>query len=132
MERTLIILKPDSLKRKLVGEIISRFENKGFNIVKMQLVNATEELIKEHYREHVKKPFFDELMSYFLSGPVIVMIIEGHNAVAITRKMIGSTKAIDAQPGTIRGDYAYDETANLVHASDSVASVIREEALWFK
>lgn len=131
MEQTLIIFKPDSLKRKLVGEILSRFEKKGFEIKKIKLCVPTPEQVEQHYIEHAKKPFFQELLAYFTSGPVIVMIIEGINAVGISRKMLGATRAINAEPGTIRGDYAYLETENLVHASDSVESVIRESKIWF-
>ena len=131
MERTLIILKPDTLKRKLVGEIITRFERKGFEIKKIKLLNPTPEQVEQHYIEHANKPFFQELLAYFTSGPVIVMIIEGINAVGIARKMLGATRAINAEPGTIRGDYAFLETENLVHASDSVESVIREINIWF-
>ncbi|MBQ0105987.1 MAG: nucleoside-diphosphate kinase [Armatimonadetes bacterium] len=132
MEHTLIILKPDTLKRKLAGEIITRFERKGFEIKKIKMLVPNEEQVKQHYAEHVGKPFFQELLEYFTSGPVIVMIIEGINAVGIARKMLGATRAINAEPGTIRGDYAYLETENLVHASDSVESVIRESKIWFE
>jgi len=132
MERTLIILKPDTLKRKLIGEIITRFERKGFEIKKIKMLVPTEEQVGQHYIEHVNKPFFKELLDYFTSGPVIVMIIEGINAVGISRKMLGATRAINAEPGTIRGDYAYLETENLVHASDSVESVNREAKIWFE
>lgn len=132
MERTLIILKPDTLKRKLAGEIITRFERKGFEIKKIKMLVPNEEQVSLHYAEHVNKPFFQDLKTYFTSGPVIVMIIEGINAVGIARKMLGATRAINAEPGTIRGDYAYLETENLVHASDSVESVIRESKIWFE
>lgn len=132
MERTLIILKPDTLKRKLAGEIITRFERKGFEIKKIKMLVPNEEQVSQHYAEHVNKPFFQDLKTYFTSGPVIVMIIEGINAVGIARKMLGATRAINAEPGTIRGDYAYLETENLVHASDSVESVIRESKIWFE
>lgn len=132
MERTLIILKPDTLKRKLAGEIITRFERKGFEIKKIKMLTPTEEQVAEHYIEHANKPFFKELLAYFTSGPVIVMIIEGINAVGIARKMLGATRAINAEPGTIRGDYAYLETENLVHASDSYESVVRESKVWFE
>ena len=132
MEKTLIILKPDTLKRKLIGEIITRFEKKGFEIKKIKMLVPTEEQVSLHYAEHVNKPFFQELKTYFTSGPVIVMIIEGINAVGISRKMLGATRAINAEPGTIRGDYAYLETENLVHASDSVESVYRESKIWFE
>ena len=132
MERTLIILKPDTLKRKLAGEIITRFERKGFEIKKIKMLTPNKEQVQRHYVEHINKPFFNELLEYFTSGPVIVMIIEGINAVGIARKMLGATRAINAEPGTIRGDYAYLETENLVHASDSVESVIRESKIWFE
>lgn len=132
MERTLIILKPDTVKRKLVGEIITRFERKGFEIKKIKMLTPNEEQVCLHYAEHVNKPFFPDLKEYFTSGPVIVMIIEGINAVGIARKMLGATRAINAEPGTIRGDYAFLETENLVHASDSVESVIRESKIWFE
>ena len=120
MERTYIMLKPDALKRKLAGEIISRIEKKGFNITDMKMINLNEEILKEHYAHLVEKPFFPELVEYMTSGPVLAMIVEGDDIVQGMRRIMGATKWLEADPGTIRGDFANSTTENLIHGSDSV------------
>jgi len=119
MEKTYIMLKPDALKRKLVGEIIARIEKKGFSIVDMKMMTLSEEILKEHYAHIADKPFFPELVEYMTSGPVIAMIVEGDEVVKGMRKIMGATKWLEAEPGTIRGDYAFSTTENLIHGSDS-------------
>ena len=130
-EKTLIILKPDAVRRRLAGEILSRFERKGFKILASKFMLATEELVKEHYAEHKGKPFFDDLIKYFTSGTILIFVFKGDDALEISRKLIGATKATDAAPGTIRGDYALGDTENLVHGSDSKESFEKELAIWF-
>ena len=131
IQRTLIILKPDAVKRKLVGEIIRRFENKGFSIAEMKLMTVSRQLAETHYAEHKGKGFYEDLVSFITGGPVVVMALEGPAAVEIARKLMGKTKFTDAEPGTIRGDFAHDLTANLVHGSDSPESAARELKLFF-
>lgn len=119
MEQTLVIIKPDGVQRKLVGKIIQRFEDRGLIIKKMHQTTLDQPIVREHY-EHLKdKPFFDELLAYMTSGPVVILILEEKNVIHIVRKMIGATNAIEASPGTIRGDFAIGTTKNTVHASDS-------------
>lgn len=120
MERTYIMLKPDAVRRKYAGEIISRIEKKGFNIVDMKMFTLTAEILKEHYAHMTDKPFFGEIVETMTSGPVIGMIVEGDDAVAGMRRLMGPTKWTDALPGTIRGDYAFSTRENLIHGSDSV------------
>ncbi|NLM63232.1 MAG: nucleoside-diphosphate kinase [Mollicutes bacterium] len=120
MERTYVMLKPDAVKRKLVGEIISRIEKKGYNIVEMKTMYLNEELLKEHYAHLADKPFFPEIVQFMTSGPVIGMIVEGNDAVAGIRRLMGPTNWQEASPGTIRGDFANNMTENLIHGSDSV------------
>jgi len=131
MDRTLILVKPDAFARQLTGEIISRFERKGLRLAAMKLMTLDEDTAKRHYAEHEGKPFFDDLVTFITSGPLIAMILEGTNAVAAGRQLIGSTHGIYAAPGSIRGDYATDMQRNLVHGSDSDASAVREIALYF-
>jgi len=126
MERTFIILKPDCIQRGLSGEIISRFEKKGLKIVGMKLILISKEKAEYHYAEHKEKPFFGELVSFITSSPVVVMVLEGDDAIKMARKLSGATKAIDAEPGTIRGDYVLHTGQNIVHTSDSVESAKRE------
>jgi nucleoside-diphosphate kinase len=114
------MLKPDAVKRKLVGEIISRIEKKGYNIVEMKTMYLNEELLKEHYAHLADKPFFPEIVQFMTSGPVIGMIVEGNDAVAGIRRLMGPTNWQEASPGTIRGDFANNMTENLIHGSDSV------------
>lgn len=131
MQKTLIIIKPDGVKRKLIGEIIKRIERKDFNIVEAKLMVPSEDLVKEHYKEHYEKSFYNELMEFFTSGKVMAIVVEGENAIAIMRSLVGETDPLSAKPGTIRGDYALSKTQNIVHASDSVESADREIKLWF-
>jgi nucleoside-diphosphate kinase len=131
-EQTLFIVKPDGVKRKLVGDIISRFEHRGFNILKLKMFTFTKQMAEEFYSVHNTKPFFGELVSFITSGSVVVVVIEGNNAIATTRLMIGSTKSFDAASGTIRGDYGLGISDNIIHASDSKESYEKELAVVFK
>jgi len=132
MERTLILLKPDAVARGLAGEIVQRFERKGLALAAAKLVSVDDTLAKKHYAEHNGKPFFPGLIAYIKSGPVLAMVIEGKDAVAVTRALIGATDPKKATPGTIRADLAMDLGRNLVHGSDSPESAKREIDLWFK
>lgn len=131
MERTLIIIKPDAVQRGLIGESIRRFESRGLRIVGMKLIQVSRELAARHYAEHQGKGFYEGLISYITSAPVVVMALEGKEAVQIARNTIGKTKPIDAAPGTIRGDFGLEVGRNLVHGSDSVESAEREVNLFF-
>lgn len=131
MERTLVLLKPDALQRRLVGQILARFEAKGLKIVGMKLLRVSPELAARHYAEHVGKPFYNELVSFITSAPVIALVVEGPRAVEVVRRLMGKTNALEAEPGTIRGDYGLSVGMNLVHGSDSPASASREIALFF-
>ncbi len=119
MERTLVFLKPDALKRRIAGEILSRFERKGFFILALKLVKISETFARKHYAAHVDKDFYEPLIDYITSGPSIVMVLQGKNAVKVVRDMLGETFGGDSPPGTIRGDFALSNRYNLVHASDS-------------
>lgn len=131
IESTLVLLKPDAVRRKLCGEIIHRFEQKGLLLTALKLVNITPEMAAEHYAEHVDKPFFPELVKFITSGPVVAMVLSGPNAVKVVRTLMGPTNPLDAPPGTIRGDYAILMSQNVVHGSDSTASAAREIAIYF-
>ena len=131
-EQTLFIVKPDGVKRKLVGEILSRFEKRGFVILKLKMFSFSKELASEFYSIHKEKPFFDELLSYITSGPVVVAVIEGNNAVATTRQIDDATKSLEAEHGSIRGDYGLEFTENIIHASDSLESFEKEVNVVFK
>ncbi|MBE3578748.1 nucleoside-diphosphate kinase [Caldanaerobacter subterraneus] len=131
MEVTLAIVKPDGVKRGLIGEILKRYENKGLRLKAAKVVTPSIELLEKHYEEHKGKPFFKPLIEYMSSGPVFAMVLEGENAVKLVRMINGATKVEDALPGTIRGDFASSTTYNVVHGSDSVESAKREIALWF-
>uniref|UniRef100_A0A7C3UJH2 Nucleoside diphosphate kinase n=1 Tax=Geoglobus ahangari TaxID=113653 RepID=A0A7C3UJH2_9EURY len=131
MEKTFVMIKPDGVQRGLIGEIISRIERKGLKIVAMKMLRISKELAKKHYAEHQGKSFFDSLISYITSGPVVAMVIEGKEAVKVVRSLVGKTNPIEASPGTIRGDYAMDVGRNVIHASDSIESANREIALFF-
>ena len=120
MERTFVMLKPETIRRGLVGEIISRIQRKNFKIVDMKMMNLGEEIIREHYKHIVDKPFFVDILKSMTSGPVIAMIIEGEDVVKAIRNIMGPTKWLEAPAGTIRGDYANSTTENLIHGSDSV------------
>jgi nucleoside-diphosphate kinase len=130
-QKTLIILKPDAVQRKLVGEIIRRFESKGLSLAEMKMMTISRDLAETHYGEHKGKPFYDDLVSFITGGPVVVMCLEGPEAIGLARTLMGKTKFTDAEPGTIRGDFAHDLTANLVHGSDSPESAARELDLFF-
>lgn len=132
MERTYLMVKPDGVQRDLVGEIISRFEKKGFKIVGLKMLRISRELAEKHYGEHVGKPFFEPLVEYIISGPVVAMVIEGKDAVSAAREMMGATNPLKAAPGTIRGSYGIDIGRNVIHGSDSPASAQREISLFFK
>lgn len=131
LQRTLIILKPDAVARKLIGEIIRRFESKGLSIAEMKMMRVPRQLAETHYAEHKGKGFYEDLVGFITGGPVVVMALEGPAAIEIARKLMGKTKFTDAEPGTIRGDFAHDLTANLVHGSDSPESAQRELKLFF-
>ncbi len=132
MERTLLIIKPDAIQRRLVGEIVSRFERKGFRIVAMKMARLPEAVIREHYGAHEGKPFYEPLVRYMSGNPVILMAVQAKGAVAIARRMMGATFGSDAQPGTLRGDLAVSNRFNLIHGSDSAEAAAREIALFFK
>ncbi len=125
-EQTLIIIKPDAVERNLIGEIISRFENKGFKFVKLQMLSLTKEMAEKFYSEHKDKRFFTELVSFITSRNVVVAVIEGENVITITRLMVGATKSFEAAPGSIRGDLGLGITNNIIHASDSPQSFEKE------
>ncbi len=131
MEKTFIMIKPDGVERGIMGEIISRIENKGFKIVQAKLFKPSKDLVEEHYSEHSSKAFFVDLISYILGGPVMAMEIEGRSAVHVMRLMIGDKDPKIAIPGTIRGDFANSMNENVIHGSDSSTSAKRELDLWF-
>ena len=132
MERTLILLKPDTVERRLVGTILSRFEQKGLKIAAMRMLHFTPELARRHYADHVDKPFYPGLETYITSGSVVAAVLEGAEAVLVVRSMIGPTNGIEAPPGTIRGDFALSSQRNLVHASDCTAAAEREISIFFE
>ena len=131
MERTLILVKPDAFDRNLTGEIIARFERKSLGLVALQLMTITRELASRHYGEHEGKPFYEELVSFITSGPLVAMVLEGEQAVVAARQVIGSTNPLEASTGSIRGDYAVAVGQNMVHGSDSPDSAAREMDLFF-
>ena len=131
MERTLIILKPDCVHRRLIGRILQRFEDKGLIVAAMKLMQISEELAGKHYAPHQGKPFYPGLIEYITSGPVVVLVLAGNNAIAVSRKLMGKTFGFEAEPGTIRGDFGLSKTFNLVHGSDSPESAETEIALYF-
>jgi len=130
-EKTLVIIKPDAVKRGLVGEIITQYEKKQLMISEMKLIPATDELLEKHYAEHVGKGFYPELIRFMKSGPMIVMIVEGPNAIAVVRKINGATDPLQAESGSIRGEFANSKTENCVHGSDSLESAAKECRVWF-
>src|SRR4051794_26316246 len=132
MEKTLIILKPDAVQRGLVGEILTRFEKKGLQLAGMKLMRIPATLAEQHYAPHKGKPFYEGLVRFMTSSPVIVMALQGKVAIEIARKMMGATFGFKAEPGTIRGDYGVSSSFNLIHGSDSPESAKTELALWFK
>ncbi len=132
MERTFLAIKPDGVQRKLVGEIIRRFETKGFTLVGLKLMQVSRELAEQHYDVHKERPFFAGLVEFITSGPVVAMVWEGDGVVAAARKTIGVTNPLNAEPGTIRGDYGVSIGRNLIHGSDATETAQREISLWFK
>jgi nucleoside-diphosphate kinase len=131
MERTLVLLKPDCLQRRLMGRMISRFEDKGLNLIALKMMQITAELAKRHYAEHVQKPFYPGLEAFITSGPVVAMMVEGLDAIRVVREMLGATSGLTAAPGTIRGDFSSSRQMNLVHASDGPDAAVREVGLYF-
>jgi nucleoside-diphosphate kinase len=130
-ERTLILIKPDAFERGLTGEMIGRFERKGLRLVALKLLQADEPLANVHYEEHTDKPFFGELVEFITRGPLVALVLEGANAINAARQVIGATDPLEADAGSIRGEYATEVTFNLVHGSDSPASAEREIGIWF-
>ena len=131
MERTFVILKPDAVQRGLIGEILNRFERRGLKIVAMKMIDVTEELARQHYAVHEGRPFFDSLITYITSSPVVALVVEGTNAIAVVRKTVGATNPAEAESGTIRADFGLEIGRNLVHASDGPDTATGETALWF-
>lgn len=131
IERTLVMLKPDCLQRGITGEIISRFERKGLKFVAMKMMSITMEKAEKHYAEHKGKPFYEELVSFITSSPIVAMVVESEDAIRLARKLSGATKVEDAAPGTIRGDFVIHTASNIVHTSDSKESAEREIANFF-
>lgn len=131
MERTFLMIKPDGVQRGLVGEVIRRYEAKGFTLVGLKLMAVSRELAERHYDVHKDKPFFDGLVEFIISGSVVAMVWEGEGVVASARKIIGATNPLTAEPGTIRGDYGVTIGRNLIHGSDAVETARNEIALWF-
>lgn len=132
MDRTLVLLKPDCVRRRLMGRVLTRFEDKGLNIVAMKLMRVTPELAKRHYAEHVHKNWYPELEVFITSGPIVAMAVEGPEVIRVIRDMVGVTNGLKATPGTIRGDFSSDQQMNLVHASDGPESAERELAIFFQ
>ncbi len=132
MERTLIILKPDAVQRGLIGEIITRFEKKGLQVVGMKLMTIPRQLAETHYEPHRERPFYPGLVKFMTSSPVVVLALAGKDAIAIARKMMGATFGSKAEPGTIRGDFGVSNSFNLIHGSDSPEAATRELGLFFK
>lgn len=130
--RTLILIKPDGVVRSKVGEIVSRFENKGLRVVALKLIKVSKETAEKHYAVHEGKPFYESLLNYITHGPVVAMVLEGNGAIEISRKIVGATNGAKAEPGTIRGDFSTGIDFNLVHASDSVESADYEIPLFFR
>jgi nucleoside-diphosphate kinase len=132
MEKTFIMIKPDGVQRNLIGEIVSRFEKKGFQLIGAKLMTVPQALAEEHYGEHKERPFFGELVDFVTSSPVFAMVWQGENVILTAREMMGKTNPADAAPGTIRGDFGLTVGKNVIHGSDSPESAEREINLWFK
>jgi nucleoside-diphosphate kinase len=132
MERTLILLKPDCVHRRLAGDVIQRFERKGLRLAGLKLVQVSRRLAEQHYAVHKGKPFYESLLKFITSGPTVALVLEGREAVVVARNLIGATDGAKAAPGTIRGDFALSVQNNLIHGSDSPDSAAAEVALWFK
>ena len=132
MERTFLMIKPDGVQRNLVGEVIRRLESKGFTLVGLKLMSVSRELAEQHYDVHKERPFFPGLVDFITSSPVVAMVWQGDGVVASARKIIGATNPLNAEPGTIRGDYGVSVGRNLIHGSDAIETAQREIGLWFK
>lgn len=132
MERTLILLKPDCVQRRHVGNVIHRFEQKGLRLVALRLMQASRELAEKHYAVHKGRPFYESLLQFLTSGPTVAMVLEGREAISVARTLIGKTDGIEAAPGTIRGDLSISKQNNLVHGSDSSENAQMEISLWFR
>lgn len=131
MERTFLMIKPDGVQRNLVGEVIRRFEAKGFTLVGLKLIKVSRTLAEQHYDIHKERPFFGNLVKFITSSPVVAMVWEGDGVVASARKIIGATNPLTAEPGTLRGDYGVSIGRNLIHGSDAIETAQREISLWF-
>lgn len=131
MDRTLILVKPDAFERRLTGEILARFERKGLRIVALKLLTVGRDQAEEHYAEHRERPFFGDLVDFITGGPLVALVLEGHEAVSAARQVIGATNPLEASPGSIRGDFGLEVQTNLVHGSDSPESAARETAIFF-
>jgi nucleoside-diphosphate kinase len=132
MERTLVLLKPDCVQRRLMGRVISRFEEKGLNVIALKMLQVTPALAKQHYAEHVNKPFYPGLEKFITASPIVAMVVEGLEVIRVIREMLGATSGLKAAAGTIRGDYSSSRQMNLVHASDGPEAAVREINLYFK
>jgi len=132
MERTFLMVKPDGVQRGLIGEIVKRFEQKGFQLVACKLMTVSREMAEKHYAEHKGRPFYEELVQFITSGPVLAMVWQGDQVIALARKMIGKTNTLEAEPGTIRGDFAVHTGRNIIHGSDSPENAEREIAIFFE
>jgi nucleoside-diphosphate kinase len=132
LERTLVLLKPDCVQRRLMGQVISRFEEKGLNLIAMKMMQVTPALAKQHYAEHVQKPFYPGLEKFITASPILAMVVEGLEVIRVVREMLGATSGLKAAAGTIRGDFSSSRQMNLVHASDGPEASAREIALYFK
>lgn len=131
MERTFLMIKPDGVRRKLIGQVVSRFEKRGFNLVGAKLIRIDRELAEIHYAEHRGKAFFEDLIDFITSGPVFAFALEGEHVVEVSRKMMGATSPLESLPGTVRGDFTLSKSENIIHGSDSIESAARELALFF-
>ena len=132
MERTLVLLKPDCVQRRLMGKVLSRFEEKGLNVIGLKMLQVTPQLAKTHYAEHVNKPFYPGLEKFITASPIVAMVVEGLEVIRVVREMLGATSGLKAAAGTIRGDYSSSRQMNLVHASDGPEAATKEIALYFK
>jgi nucleoside-diphosphate kinase len=132
MERTLVLFKPDCIQRRLVGRLLSRFEDKGFNLVGMKLMRVTPELAARHYAEHVQKSWYPALEAFITGGPLVAAVVEGPEAIRVVRAMVGPTSGLEAPAGTIRGDFSSSRQMNLIHASDGPEAAVREIAIFFR
>ena len=131
MQKTLVLIKPDGVRKNLIGEVIARFENRGLKVSALKMIKISEEQAKKHYFEHTEKSFFDELVAFITSGPVVAMVVSGENAIKAVRVMMGATNPLEAVPGSIRGDFALEMSQNIVHGSDGEESAKNEIANFF-